>query len=101
MRHLRHSDTEEDFFIWIRCKPLKRPNSAKVIQGNPSFFPWIYLHLLALIEQILRTVDLLAQDRRGAADRDDLARVSALAGGRPLPLSPGARLGADQFADPV
>jgi len=40
----------EDFFIWIRCNPLKSPDSAKGIQGNPSIFPlvllgfpWIYL----------------------------------------------------------
>jgi hypothetical protein len=39
-----------DFFIWIRCNPLKRPESAKGIQGNASFFAWIYLVLLALIE---------------------------------------------------
>jgi hypothetical protein len=37
------------FFIWIRCNPLKRPNSAKGIQGNPSLFPWFYLDLLAFI----------------------------------------------------
>jgi hypothetical protein len=24
------------FFIWIRYNPLKSPNSAKEIQGNPS-----------------------------------------------------------------
>jgi hypothetical protein len=28
---------------------LKRPESAKGIQGNASFFAWIYLVLLALI----------------------------------------------------
>jgi hypothetical protein len=39
----------EDFFIWIRYNPLKRPNSAKGIQGNPSLFPWFYLDLLAFI----------------------------------------------------
>ena len=27
---------EEEFFIWIRCNPLKSPDSAKGIQGNPS-----------------------------------------------------------------
>ena len=44
-------DMGQDFFIWIRRNPLKSPDSAKGIQGNPSFFPWIYLHLLALIER--------------------------------------------------
>jgi hypothetical protein len=39
----------EDFFIWICCNPLKRPNPAKGIQGNPSLFPWFYLDLLAFI----------------------------------------------------
>ena len=34
------------FFIWIRRSPLKRPESAKGIQGNPSFFPCISLHKL-------------------------------------------------------
>jgi hypothetical protein len=37
------------FFIWIRCNPLKGPDPAKGIQGNPSLFPWFYLHLLAFI----------------------------------------------------
>jgi hypothetical protein len=32
---------ERDFFIWNRRNPLKSPNSAKEIQGNPSFFVWI------------------------------------------------------------
>jgi hypothetical protein len=32
-----------DFFIWIRRNPLKSLESAKEIQGNPSFFPWFYL----------------------------------------------------------
>jgi hypothetical protein len=31
---------ETDFFIWIRRNALKRPNSAKEIQGNASFFAW-------------------------------------------------------------
>jgi hypothetical protein len=41
--------SEKDFFIWIRRNPLKRPNSAKGIQGNASFFPWISLDFLAFI----------------------------------------------------
>jgi hypothetical protein len=28
----------KEFFIWIRCNPLKSPESAKGIQGNPSLF---------------------------------------------------------------
>jgi hypothetical protein len=32
------SEGGKDFFIWIRCNPLKSPDSAKEIQGNPSFF---------------------------------------------------------------
>jgi hypothetical protein len=32
--------TEADFFIWIRCNALKRPNSAKEKQGKASFFAW-------------------------------------------------------------
>jgi hypothetical protein len=39
----------QDYFIWIRRNPLKSPDSAKEIQGNPSFFPWIYLHFLSLV----------------------------------------------------
>jgi hypothetical protein len=42
-------ESREDFFIWIRRNPLKRPNSAKGIQGNASFFAWFYLVLLAFI----------------------------------------------------
>jgi hypothetical protein len=38
-----------DFFIWIRCNPLKSPDSAKGIQGNASFFAWFYLVFLAFI----------------------------------------------------
>jgi hypothetical protein len=34
---------EKKFFIWIRCKPLKSPDSTKGIQGNPSLFIWICL----------------------------------------------------------
>jgi hypothetical protein len=40
---------QKDFFIWIRRNPLKNPKSAKVIQGNPSFFPWIHLVFLGSI----------------------------------------------------
>jgi hypothetical protein len=40
---------EENFFIWIRCNPLKSPDSAKGIQGNPSLFPWFYLVFLGFI----------------------------------------------------
>ena len=36
---------EKNFFIWIRRNPLKSPDSTKEIQGNPSYFPWIYLDL--------------------------------------------------------
>jgi hypothetical protein len=43
------SRRQKDFFIWILCNPLKRLDSAKGIQGNASFFPWISLDLLALI----------------------------------------------------
>jgi hypothetical protein len=37
---------------------LKSPDSAKEKQGNPSFFPWIYLDLLAFNERMLPPVDL-------------------------------------------
>lgn len=39
-------DRRRIFFIWIRGNPLKSPDSTKEIQGNPSYFPWIYLDLL-------------------------------------------------------
>jgi hypothetical protein len=38
-----------EFLIWIRCNPLKSPDSAKEKQGNPSLFPWFYLVLLRFI----------------------------------------------------
>jgi hypothetical protein len=45
--HFGHGVTgEKIFFIWIRRNPLKSPDSAKGIQGNPSFFAWFYLVLL-------------------------------------------------------
>jgi hypothetical protein len=37
------------FFIFFPRNPLKSPDSAKEIQGNASFFPWIYLVLLGFI----------------------------------------------------
>ena len=43
------------FFIWIRCNPLKRPDSTKGIQGNASLFPWFYLDLLGFIWPPSRT----------------------------------------------
>jgi hypothetical protein len=42
-------ERQEDFFIWIRHNPLKSPNSAKGIQGIPSFFAWLYLVLLGFV----------------------------------------------------
>jgi hypothetical protein len=41
--------SEESIFIWIRCNPLKNNDSAKGIQGNPSYFAWFYLVLLGFI----------------------------------------------------
>jgi hypothetical protein len=38
--------TGKNFFIWNRRNPLKSPDSAKGIQGNPSFFVWIPLDFL-------------------------------------------------------
>ena len=48
LRHLAHNlegelKPEKVFFIWIRCNPLKSPDSGRKIQGNPSIFPWFYL----------------------------------------------------------
>jgi hypothetical protein len=37
------------FLAWIRRNPLKSPESAKGIQGNPSFLAWFYLVLLGFI----------------------------------------------------
>jgi hypothetical protein len=34
--------SKKDFSIWIRCNPLKSPESAKGIQETPSLFPWFY-----------------------------------------------------------
>src|SRR3984885_10540455 len=45
----------KDFFIWIRCNPLKSPDLAKGIQGHPSLFPWFYLVLLGFIWRRSRT----------------------------------------------
>jgi hypothetical protein len=44
----------KDFFIWIRCNPLKSPDSAKENQGNASFFSWIYLVFLGFIWDVTR-----------------------------------------------
>jgi hypothetical protein len=35
------------FLLWIPRNPLKSPESAKGIQGNPRNFPWFCLHFLA------------------------------------------------------
>jgi len=45
----------KNFFIWIRCNPLKSPESAKEIQGNASVFAWFYLDLLGFIWPPRRT----------------------------------------------
>jgi hypothetical protein len=37
-----------NFSIWIPRNPLKSPESAKGIQGNPSLFPWFYWFSLVL-----------------------------------------------------
>jgi hypothetical protein len=47
---------EKDFFVWIRRNPLKRPDSAKGIQGNPSLFPWFSLDLFAFIWRKYRAI---------------------------------------------
>jgi hypothetical protein len=38
-----------DFFIWICSNPLKMVRISQRIQGNASFFPWIYLVFLGFI----------------------------------------------------
>jgi hypothetical protein len=43
------ADTRRNFFIWIPRNSLKRPESAKGIQGNPSLFIWNHLVLLGFI----------------------------------------------------
>jgi hypothetical protein len=43
---------ERDFFIWICCNPLKRPDSTKGIQGIQAFFlgfSWFNLDLLGFV----------------------------------------------------
>jgi hypothetical protein len=40
---------DKKFFIWIRCNPLKSPDSTKGIQGNASFFAWISLDFLGFL----------------------------------------------------
>ena len=39
----------KNFFIWIRCNPLKSPEFRQEIQGNPSLFSCFYLDLLGFI----------------------------------------------------
>src|SRR3984885_12932555 len=43
----------KDFFIWIRSNPLKSPDSAKRIQGNPSNSIWISLDLFSEAERVV------------------------------------------------
>ena len=43
----RRVERKPDFFIWIRRNPLKSPDSAKGIQGNPSDFSLVFLLFLA------------------------------------------------------
>jgi hypothetical protein len=40
-------ETGPEFFIWIRCNPLKSRDSTKEIQGNASLFAWFSLDFLA------------------------------------------------------
>src|ERR1700722_17260194 len=43
-----------DFFIWIRCNPLKGPDSDEQNQGNPSDFIWFCLVLFGVACTALR-----------------------------------------------
>jgi hypothetical protein len=76
----------QDFFIWIRCNPLKSPDSAKGFQGNPSYFAWIYLVLLGFHLADLAHIPSMAEGippglrpdgepMRHAADGDRLHRA--------------------------
>jgi hypothetical protein len=47
--HLANSEAGLNFFIWIRCNPLKSHVSTKEMQGNASLFIWIYLLFLGFI----------------------------------------------------
>jgi len=79
IRFWRQGGTREGkkFFIWIRCNPLKSPESAKGIQGNASFFACFNLDLLGFIWPQTRT------------------RVNA-----PLPEQPRRRTGQSRQASP-
>jgi hypothetical protein len=65
---------KKNFFIWIRCNPLKSPDSAKGIQGNPSLFPWFYLVFLGFICRGLA----IRLWRRAATTGDPLSQRSKL-----------------------
>jgi hypothetical protein len=39
----------KNFFIWIRCNPLKGPDSAKEMQAFLLGFIWFYLDLFGFI----------------------------------------------------
>ncbi len=54
------------FFIWIRCNPLKSPNSAKGFQGNPSLFSWFSLDSFGFIWFCLAARKRLGRWRLGA-----------------------------------
>jgi hypothetical protein len=68
-----------NFFIWIRCNPLKSPDSTKGIQGNPRSFAWFSLDFLggdSLVSCILMldTVEFSLVDRRDVAQLNGLSR---------------------------
>jgi hypothetical protein len=43
----RAASEGNDFFIRIRCNPLKSPDSEKEMKGNESLFIFISFHFLA------------------------------------------------------
>ena len=77
------------FFIWIRCNPLKRPDSTKGIQGNASLFPWFYLDFLGFIwppsrTRVTRLKPHQPRRRTGRSRRSSpRAGRTAARGGRP------------------
>src|SRR5580704_19795129 len=72
----------KDFFIWIRCNPLKSPDSAKEIQAFFLGFIWLYWDLFGRNSP-------LGCIYSGQSDRTD-----------PFPLSNGRERRLDQL-DPI
>jgi hypothetical protein len=77
----------KNFFIWIRCNPLKSPDSAKENQGNASFFPWGLSYTHTPSRHVFCGQKLTAAPERSSMRQGRTDFVFRLTSGRPISLN--------------